>query len=97
MELETPFDYQAKPVAATASAGTREDLVREFRSLCGNSCQTLRAMDDVQSRLAKLEADHARLETLATSQTRVEAPLDVLIRMQQPAARPTYAAQAPFN
>ena len=42
-----------------------------------------------------LVATQARVEALESGHTRMEAQLDLLIRMQQPMARPTSAAQAP--
>ena len=42
-----------------------------------------------------LDATQARVQTLESGRTRMEAQLDLLIWMQQPMARPTSAAQAP--
>uniref|UniRef100_M4B6L5 Uncharacterized protein n=1 Tax=Hyaloperonospora arabidopsidis (strain Emoy2) TaxID=559515 RepID=M4B6L5_HYAAE len=42
-----------------------------------------------------LNATRARVQELESGHTRMEAQLDLLIRMQQPVARPTSAAQAP--
>ncbi|CAI5733685.1 unnamed protein product [Peronospora destructor] len=41
------------------------------------------------------DAMRARVQALELGQARMEAQLDLLIRIQQPMARPTYAAQAP--
>ena len=41
------------------------------------------------------DAMRARVRALELGQARMEAQLDLLIRIQQPMARPTYPAQAP--
>ena len=76
---------QAMPVAVSVSAAANEALVHEVNSLRETLGQTQRTLDAVQARLSKFE----------TSQKRVEVQLDLLIRMRQPVARPTSAAQAP--
>ena len=43
------------------------------------------------------DAMRARTQALGLGQARMEARLDLLIRIQQPMARPTYAAQAPAS
>uniref|UniRef100_A0AAV1V676 Uncharacterized protein n=1 Tax=Peronospora matthiolae TaxID=2874970 RepID=A0AAV1V676_9STRA len=55
------------------------------------------ALGEARSRLATLEGDRARLLMMESRQTRVEAQLDLLIRMQHPVATPIYAAQAPSS
>ena len=66
------------------SDAAHEALVHSLRKTLG---QTQRTLNTVQ----------ARLLTFETSQIRTEVQLDLLIRMQQPVARPTSAAQAPLN
>uniref|UniRef100_M4BU33 Uncharacterized protein n=1 Tax=Hyaloperonospora arabidopsidis (strain Emoy2) TaxID=559515 RepID=M4BU33_HYAAE len=46
-------------------------------------------------RSSALDATQARVQALESGHTRMEAQLDLLIRMQQPMARPTSAVQAP--
>ena len=64
------------------SDAAHEALVYSLRKTLG---QTQRTLNTVQ----------ARLLTFETSQIRTEVQLDLLIRMQQPVARPTSAPQAP--
>ena len=75
---------QATPVEVGVSVASHEALFHEVNSLRETLGQTQRTLDAVQ----------ARLFTFETSQTRTEAQLDLLIRMQQPVARSTFAAQA---
>ena len=44
-----------------------------------------------------LDATQARVQALESGNTRTDAHLDLLIRIQQPMARPTYAAQSPSS
>ena len=67
------------------SAAAHETLVHKVNSLRETLDQTQRTLD----------AEQGRLSTFETIQTRMEVQLDVLIRMQQPIAKPTSAAQAP--
>ena len=66
------------------SAAAHANLVHEVNSLRKTLNQTLRTLDAVQDRLSTFE----------TSQKRMEVQLDLLVRMQQPVAMPTFAAQA---
>uniref|UniRef100_A0AAV1U975 Uncharacterized protein n=1 Tax=Peronospora matthiolae TaxID=2874970 RepID=A0AAV1U975_9STRA len=68
--------------------------VEDLRETLG---QTQNALGEARSRLATLEGDRARLQMMESRQTRVEAQLDLLIRMQHPVATPMYAAQAPSS
>ena len=77
----------ATPVAVGVSAADHVNLVQEVNSLRETLGQTQRMNDALQDRVKALE----------TSQTRMEAQLDLLIRIQHPAARPTAVAQVPFG
>ena len=73
---------QAMPAAVSVSAAAHGDLVQEVNSLCETLSQTQRKLDAMQARLSPFE----------TNQTRTEAQLDLLIRMQQLVERPNSAA-----
>ena len=80
-----PLARQATPAAVGVSSASHEALGYEVKSLRGTFGQNQRTLDAVQ----------ARLSTFERSRTRMEVQLDLLIRMQQPVAKPTSAAQAP--
>uniref|UniRef100_A0AAV1T7S5 Uncharacterized protein n=1 Tax=Peronospora matthiolae TaxID=2874970 RepID=A0AAV1T7S5_9STRA len=89
--------YQATPVAVGVSDKSHDELVKkveDFREILG---QTQNTLGEARSRLATLEGDRARLQMMESRQARVEAQLDLLIRMQHPVATPMYAAQAPSS
>ena len=71
----------------SVSAAEHAELVQEVNSLRETLGQTQRMNDALQDRVKALEM----------SQTRMEAQLDLLIRIQHPAARPTAVAQVPFG
>ena len=83
IKLEVPL---LAPMAAGVLAVAHAALVQEVNSLRDNLGQTQRTLDVVQ----------AFLSTFETNQTRTEAQLDPLIRIQQPVAKPDSAAQAPL-
>uniref|UniRef100_A0AAV1TXD0 Uncharacterized protein n=1 Tax=Peronospora matthiolae TaxID=2874970 RepID=A0AAV1TXD0_9STRA len=89
--------YQATPVAVGVSAESHAELVKKVEDLRETLGQTQNALGEARSRLATLEGDRARLQMMESLQTRVEAQLDLLIRMQHPVATPMYAAQAPSS
>uniref|UniRef100_M4B2M6 Uncharacterized protein n=1 Tax=Hyaloperonospora arabidopsidis (strain Emoy2) TaxID=559515 RepID=M4B2M6_HYAAE len=62
-----------------------EEVILELSGIRETLDKTQSALDVTQARVQALESGH----------TRMEAQLDLLIRMQQPMARPTSAAQAP--
>uniref|UniRef100_M4BEB3 Uncharacterized protein n=1 Tax=Hyaloperonospora arabidopsidis (strain Emoy2) TaxID=559515 RepID=M4BEB3_HYAAE len=64
-----------------------EKILLELNGLRGTLGKTQSALDAKQACVQALESGH----------TRIEAELDLLIRMQQPMARPTSAAQAPSS
>ena len=72
MALEVPLIFQATLAAVGVSAVTHEDLVQEVNSLRETLDQNQRTLDAIQ----------ARLSTFKTNQTRTEAQLDLLTRMQ---------------
>ena len=59
--------------------------------------KVLLELNDLLKTLSKtrsaLDATQARVHALKSGHTRMEAQLDLLIRMQQPMTRPTSAAQ----
>ena len=57
--------------------------------------KTQSALDAMRDRIQALELIQARIRALQSGQARIEDQLALLIRIQQPMARPTYAAQAP--
>ena len=57
--------------------------------------KTQTALDAMQARVQELELGQARVQALELALSRVYNQLDLLVRMQQSTARPTYAAQAP--
>uniref|UniRef100_A0AAV1TW54 Uncharacterized protein n=1 Tax=Peronospora matthiolae TaxID=2874970 RepID=A0AAV1TW54_9STRA len=78
--------YQATPVAVGVSSEIHAELVKKVEDLGETLGQTQNALCEVQSRLETLEGDCARLQMMESRQTRVEAQLDLLIRMQHPVA-----------
>ena len=72
---------KATPAEVCVSAVVHEDLVQEVNSFRETLGQTQRTHDAIQ----------ARLSTFETNQTRTEAQLDLLIRMQQPGKDPDTA------
>ena len=69
-------------------------MVRELKSLR----ETVVQSDTTQTRmLEELESTQSRVRDLKRDITRVEAQVDLLIRMSQPVARSASAAQAPPN
>ena len=79
------LDRQSTQVTPCVSAADRADLVRELNTLRETLGLTQSTLDVVQALLSSLETNHTRTET----------QLDLLIRMQQPVAKPTFAAQEP--
>ena len=53
------------------------------------------ALDAIQARVQALKLGQANIQKLESSQAQMEVKLDLLIRVQQPMAKPTYSAQAP--
>ena len=76
---------QATLVETGVLAAAHATLVHEVNSLRETLGQTQRTLGAVQ----------ALLLTFETSQTRTEMQIDLLIRMQKPVARNTFAAQTP--
>uniref|UniRef100_A0AAV1UHK2 Uncharacterized protein n=1 Tax=Peronospora matthiolae TaxID=2874970 RepID=A0AAV1UHK2_9STRA len=85
------------PVEVGVSAKSHAELVEKVEDLRETLSQTQNALGDTRSRLASLEGDRARLRMMESRQTRVEAQLDLFIRMQHPKATSMYAAQAPSS
>ena len=76
---------QATPLTVGVLAAAHEALAHKVNSLRETLGQTQNTLDAVQACLATFE----------TIQTRVEMKLELLIRMQQPMAKPISAVQAP--
>ena len=72
-------------MAVGVSAAAHEALVNGVNSLHETLGQTQRTLDASQALL---------FSTFETIQKRMEVQLDLLIRMQQPVAKPTFTAQA---
>ena len=72
-------------MAVGVSDAAHEGLVDEVNSPCETLNQTQRTIHAVK----------ARLSTFRTIPTLAEVQLDLLVRKQQPVAKPTSAAQAP--
>uniref|UniRef100_A0AAV1T448 Uncharacterized protein n=1 Tax=Peronospora matthiolae TaxID=2874970 RepID=A0AAV1T448_9STRA len=89
--------YQATPLAVRVSAGSHSDLSKYVNGLRETLDLIQHALDEAQSLLATLKGDHARLQTMKTCLTHVEAQLDLLIRMQHPVATPMYAYPASLS
>ena len=79
------FAHRAASVEVGVPKEEHEKVLLELNGLRETSGKTQSALDATQARVQALESGH----------TRMEAQLDLLIRMQQPVARPTFAAQAP--
>ena len=74
-----------------------EKVILELNGFRKTLGKTKSALDAMQSRVHALELGQARIQALESGQVRMEVQLDLLIRIQQPMERPTYAAQAPPN
>uniref|UniRef100_A0AAV1T770 Uncharacterized protein n=1 Tax=Peronospora matthiolae TaxID=2874970 RepID=A0AAV1T770_9STRA len=96
-EAVSSLAYQATPVAFGVSAESHDELVKKLEDLRETYGQTQNTLGEARSRMATLEGDRARLQMIESRQARVEAQLDLLIRMQHPVATPMYAAQAPSS
>ena len=59
--------------------------------------KTQSALDAMQVGVQASELGQARVQALEMGEAQMEGQLDLLIRMQQPMARPTYAAQDPLS
>uniref|UniRef100_M4B3T3 Uncharacterized protein n=1 Tax=Hyaloperonospora arabidopsidis (strain Emoy2) TaxID=559515 RepID=M4B3T3_HYAAE len=77
--------HRAASVEVGVPKEEHEKVLLELNGLCETLSKTQSALDASQARVQTLESGHIRME----------AQLDLLIRMQQPMARPASAAQAP--
>ena len=75
--------------AASEEVGKPEDELEKLRHEVSCLRETLGKTQSA------LDATQARLQAMELGQTRMEAQLDLLIRMQRPMAMPHVAAQAP--
>ena len=85
--------HRAASVVGGVPREEHEKVLLELSRLRETSGQTQIALDAMQARVQTLELGQARVQALEMGQARMEGQLDLLIRMQQPMARPTYAAQ----
>ncbi|CAI5742841.1 unnamed protein product [Hyaloperonospora brassicae] len=77
--------YRAESVVVGVPKEEHEKVLRELSGLQETLGKTQSALDAMQ----------ARVQTLELALARVDGRLDLLVRMQQPNARPYYPAQAP--
>uniref|UniRef100_A0AAV1T915 Uncharacterized protein n=1 Tax=Peronospora matthiolae TaxID=2874970 RepID=A0AAV1T915_9STRA len=84
-------------MALGVSSKSHSSLLKDVSSFRETFGQTQHALNEAQPHLETLEGDHARLQTMETRLTRLEAQLDLLIRIQNLMATPLYAAQAPSS
>ena len=87
--------HRAASLVVGVSKEEHEKVLLELSGLRETLGKTQSALDAMQSRVQALELDQARVRTLMLSLSRVEGQLDLLIRKQQPTARPYYPAQSP--
>ena len=89
---------EALETSTAVSQSSLEELKHSVQRLDEQVAQ-LKPSSSMESRLQTLEQSHSRLEdqfrALQQSHSRLEGQLDILLRMQQYAARPPASAPAP--
>ena len=98
-------DRRSESEEAGVSAKAHAELVRKVRHLREDLADTQskldhsrREVDELReqvNRLGSFDSVNRRLRTLEQGLSHLEGQLDVVMRMQMPAARPYYSAQAP--
>ena len=97
-ETEGFLAHRAAPVAVGVSAEAHAEVVQELKCLRETVVQNQSKSDEKYARLSdEFENDHLRLRTLEHDMTRLEAQIDMLIRMSHPVERPPVSAQAPSS
>uniref|UniRef100_A0AAV1TYI6 Uncharacterized protein n=1 Tax=Peronospora matthiolae TaxID=2874970 RepID=A0AAV1TYI6_9STRA len=84
-EIDDTHAHRAKSVAAGVPVEAHEKLVLEVKGL----------QEALGKSQCMLDAMQSRLQAMKQAQTRSEAQLDLLIRLQQSGAVPLSSAQAP--
>ena len=91
------LSHRAASVVGVVRSEEHEKVLLELSGLRETLGNTQSALDAMQARVQAFKLGQARVQTLEMGQDRMECQLDLLIRMKQPVARPTYAAQAPLS
>ena len=95
---EGPLAHREAPVAVGVSAEAHAEVVQELKCVRETVVQNQSKLEEQNARLSRdLDIDHRRLRELEHDMTRLEAQLDMLIRMSHPVAKPPISAQAPSS